>query len=306
MQTSYILEGPAEQAPASFTLFPFLPVELRLKIYTYSIPDSRLVPLILKTSHSFKDNSHGPNAAVSSTVIPPLLHVCHEARQIAREHYSLSFHHPGSQPRCPATVWWRNDGSDIALLGHNSLPSGHELEDPSDHFKKVLALLHHCSQHEPYNIFRIAIPQKIFHYTNPRSIISVSGLPDLSLREFWVNIITKLPSINEVLFVQESMEVLAPNPYNLLIVSPVAHQSERIKSKPTLFKRHVAKALSVVLKAYPLAHPPSWNVVGSETQEFEPPNRLNKIVGYYGGHCRVAKMTFASGKDIMWWGLYNS
>lgn len=306
MPTSYMLDGSAEQVSASFTLFPFLPVELRLKIYTYSIPNSRLVPLILKTSHSFKDNTLGPNNTISSTIIPPLLHVCHEARQIAREHYSLSFHQSGSQSRCSSTVWWRNDGSDIALLGPNLIPNSHDYEDPSDHFKKVLALLHHYSQHEPYNIFRIAIPQKIFHYSNPRSIISVSGLPDLSLREFWVNIITKLPGIKEVLFIQEGIEVLTPNPYNLLTVSSVANSSHCRNPIPTQFKKHVVQALSVVLNAYPFIDPPSWSVVGSEIQDFESPNRQNKIVGYYGGQCRVAKMTFTSGKDIMWWGLYQS
>ncbi|KAI0123857.1 hypothetical protein BJ170DRAFT_98963 [Xylariales sp. AK1849] len=103
-----------------FHLFPRLPTELRLRIWSCSLPDSRIVSI-----HCDAKPSPGPSAPfearthecsfTSSAVIPASLHVCRESRSEALREYQLSFgtlHQPGK-------VFF-NDSTDVLYFGARS------------------------------------------------------------------------------------------------------------------------------------------------------------------------------------------
>jgi hypothetical protein len=72
----------------SFTLFPHLPLELRLKIWRSTLPGPRNVGVKIR----FKDGRFGGWVARDCTPRPPMaLQVCHESREEARKYYVLSF-----------------------------------------------------------------------------------------------------------------------------------------------------------------------------------------------------------------------
>ncbi|KUJ22672.1 uncharacterized protein LY89DRAFT_307337 [Mollisia scopiformis] len=84
---------------ASFTLFPELPFELRLKIWQFSVPG----PRILGVGHEIQYKSFYGRLLPStiewrtSDPIPSLLHVCHESRKEALKLYQRSLGVPLKQ-----------------------------------------------------------------------------------------------------------------------------------------------------------------------------------------------------------------
>ncbi|KAF4624470.1 hypothetical protein G7Y89_g13701 [Cudoniella acicularis] len=87
-------------ATPSFTLFPLLPTELRLKIWEHvheNAPPQKLPFYLCKSDLDFlrlkrkacHNYPHIFAGAMSS--VPPLLHVSQEARSVALQHYSVGF-----------------------------------------------------------------------------------------------------------------------------------------------------------------------------------------------------------------------
>ncbi|CAL3964648.1 unnamed protein product [Diplocarpon coronariae] len=92
-------------APAShpslqhFHLFPHLPTEIRLKIYTLSLPNARLIPITYthapaRTSaqsptpqRPAREQAPRPHGLTSPTPLPSLLHTTHETRVHAQSFY---------------------------------------------------------------------------------------------------------------------------------------------------------------------------------------------------------------------------
>jgi hypothetical protein len=74
-----------------FHLFPKLPPELRRKIWHYGLPGPRVMSFdfVQRSRQSMPhfEANYGP---------PPLLHVCHESREVALESYELIFRSRGS------------------------------------------------------------------------------------------------------------------------------------------------------------------------------------------------------------------
>jgi hypothetical protein len=79
----------------TFTLFPKLPPELRLKICKLALPTSRVI--MIRTTYCKYWTPKGPKAQHShhcrdkSLAPPHLLHVNRECREVALEHYNLAF-----------------------------------------------------------------------------------------------------------------------------------------------------------------------------------------------------------------------
>jgi hypothetical protein len=88
-----------ETKPPSFTLFTGLPLELRLKIWSFIAPGPRTVSIKYK-GLSFYSIGKGFSAAAgwrSPEPIPVILHICRESRTEALKSYQLalgSYHHP--------------------------------------------------------------------------------------------------------------------------------------------------------------------------------------------------------------------
>lgn len=76
----------------AFTVFMSLPVELRLKIWKYLLPDPRILP-IHYNRRSFQ--------YTSDSAPPVLLHICPESRDFFLETYSLLT----LSPRHPSTIY---------------------------------------------------------------------------------------------------------------------------------------------------------------------------------------------------------
>jgi hypothetical protein len=69
----------------SFTIFPDLPKELRLKIWAEICSVERVLPILPGKGH-LAPRTH------KYLAVPPPLHVCAESRYIALQHYGLRFH----------------------------------------------------------------------------------------------------------------------------------------------------------------------------------------------------------------------
>ncbi|KAH8671822.1 hypothetical protein BGZ60DRAFT_405993 [Tricladium varicosporioides] len=85
--------------PTSFNFFPMLPTELRLKIYALHLSST---PPLLLPLHLCKSDldylrlkrpacQNYPHFFSRSLPAPPLLHVCHESREVALSWYSVGF-----------------------------------------------------------------------------------------------------------------------------------------------------------------------------------------------------------------------
>ncbi|KAK4443139.1 hypothetical protein QBC34DRAFT_417618 [Podospora aff. communis PSN243] len=68
-----------------FTVFPRLPTEVRLIIWSHACRTERIIPLLPGKGHLFP-------IVHPSLAIPPVLHACSESRAVALKHYDLSFH----------------------------------------------------------------------------------------------------------------------------------------------------------------------------------------------------------------------
>ncbi|KAE9381206.1 hypothetical protein N431DRAFT_424799 [Stipitochalara longipes BDJ] len=82
-----------EPQPRSFTLFPDLPVEIRLKIWSFIAPSPRTVSIKYK-GLSFNSIGKGFLAAAgwrSPDPVPIILHICQESRTEALKSYQLAF-----------------------------------------------------------------------------------------------------------------------------------------------------------------------------------------------------------------------
>jgi hypothetical protein len=92
--------SPTESEP-TFPPFPKLPIKLRLKIISYSLPGSQLVHLHFKKDDISYENG-AINLMISKAEFPVMLHVCKETRQEALKSYQLQF---GLGPN-PPTVYF--------------------------------------------------------------------------------------------------------------------------------------------------------------------------------------------------------
>jgi hypothetical protein len=75
-KTSYPTTLPAPEA--TFPPFPYLPIELQVKIWLASLPSSRIVEVSYSPSR---------NIYISNSPPPLALSVCHTSRQVAKSHY---------------------------------------------------------------------------------------------------------------------------------------------------------------------------------------------------------------------------
>lgn len=105
----------SNQPLQTFTLFPLLPTELRLKIWNLTIPGPRTVTIHYKTRPLKK---HQGNAFPSSRWISPdpnplPLQICHESRTIALKSYTAAF---GSHA-CPRKIYFDFERDTLSFGG---------------------------------------------------------------------------------------------------------------------------------------------------------------------------------------------
>lgn len=122
----YDQQGPrpaaaAAAAPATFTCFGDLPVELRLKIWEHLVQPRVVIAACLDEENA-ADKRAQLARRPSLPATPVLLHVCHEARAVALRRYERAFawRVPAmlARPRsAPARVWFDFSRDTLLLLG---------------------------------------------------------------------------------------------------------------------------------------------------------------------------------------------
>jgi hypothetical protein len=108
---------------STFTLFPTLPIELRLKIWRFTLPGPRNVGIKIR----FKDNGFGGWMSRPSTPPPPTaLQICHESRAEALKTYILSF----GTTAYPPTIYFNYEIDTLCFGdGPHALSLGKEREE---------------------------------------------------------------------------------------------------------------------------------------------------------------------------------
>jgi hypothetical protein len=173
--------------PMSFTLFPQLPAELRIKIWVLSLPDPRIVAL--NYSHAPFDPSYrtlrdqAMRGCTSPTAIPSILHTSREARHEALLFYNLSFNiHHGT-----AKIFF-NPAIDVLYFGPK--------EGYLDSFKQFADASSMIVKSELANVKRLAVHENLFSQSNEH--VSATRI-----KEFWEYVDRKFKNVEEVVILRE-------------------------------------------------------------------------------------------------------
>ncbi|KAI1810677.1 hypothetical protein GGS20DRAFT_162768 [Poronia punctata] len=121
------LHIPLAQKLVTFSLFPLLPPELQIEVLSYALSEPRTVVveppkgkqdrLCTSLDKALAQTSEDDEQTWRSTTqIPTLLHVNHQARSEALRYYSLSFGVGEARPRI-----YVNFGRDTVLFSHQTL-----------------------------------------------------------------------------------------------------------------------------------------------------------------------------------------
>ncbi|GJN66694.1 hypothetical protein PLICBS_000713 [Purpureocillium lilacinum] len=180
---------PATVNPNEFHLFTQLPPELRLKIWNFNLPNSRLVPIRCGSgSPSLREAPARPlgctTGCTSGAPIPVNLHVCAESRAEAFKSYSCAF----GFARGPGQVIFNPD-RDILFFGPRD---GYMAADSQFH-----TCMSMCDQGELACVRRVAISDALFwidetYRSMTAASLTVEVIKQLALR---------MPNLEQVYFV---------------------------------------------------------------------------------------------------------
>lgn len=235
-------------------LFPMLPPEIRIKIWTFSLPDPRIVE-VRCGSDSISNRGTpggvgGVTGCLSSAAIPVTLRVCRESRAEALRRYKCMFGFAGR----PGRVYFDSD-RDVLYFG----PKGTGLMGPHAQFRTVFAL---C-EGDLARVRRIAVDEAVLGPT--------VGLPaGYSERERFAAtaravyqllalVVSHLAELEELIFVSGAGAVqrrlFSPrDDWPLCEPSP-----ESVRNSKSLLGA-VGLALQDMARAAPRWRRPAWNV----------------------------------------------
>lgn len=220
-------------------LFSRLPTELRLKIWNFNLPRSRLVPIRCGSdSLSCSDPCPGAlswtSGCTSTARIPASLHACAESRAEALKQYKLKF----GFARGPGQVFF-NPETDILYFGPRS---GYMAADSQFHTYMSM-----CDPAELATVRRIAINDALFWIDNTYRSMTAASLTVELLRR----IQSRMPGLQEIIFVPREDEVFEG--YGAAYIDPsmvhvrMAHQ--------------IQTAITTLCEQTPHWTPPLWRIV---------------------------------------------
>jgi hypothetical protein len=206
----------------TFSLFAYLPTELRLKIYQTSLSSPRVVPLhFLSPTTDPRRHSHlSHHGCTSAAPIPALLHVSRESRALAQEYYALSFNLHGCSDLLPPKIWFSHGkpsyNNDILYFG----PQAGYLA-AFKHFITAMAVL---DPSELLKVRKLAVHEDLFVQVrrergpfewNPYASRSKDALIDRCIHDFWEQVRRKFKNVQEVLIIGPGMEdaILSTQPH---------------------------------------------------------------------------------------------
>ncbi|KAJ2896612.1 uncharacterized protein MKZ38_005402 [Zalerion maritima] len=182
-----LLPSGSSPEPAVFHFFSQLPPELRLKVWQYSQPRGRAVPVHLDNSPLYERQCYpgrSSRGCVSPAQIPSNLHVSHEARSESLKRYALSF----GLCQGPGQIFF-NPEEDILYFG--------ECEDQWETESQFRLFTTMVDPEELELVQRAAINDAIF-WSEPEYISSIAARLTVDIID---TIRTKLPNLKELIFV---------------------------------------------------------------------------------------------------------
>ena len=216
--------------------FSQLPPELRLRIWQYSLPRGRVVPIRFESRSEDEirfSSRQLPSGCLSSAQIPPNLHVCHEARSEAVRHYDLSFGVCGGEGQV-----FFNPLDDILYFGSRDGYMATESQ-----FRLFVQMV---PEEDLALVRRLAINDSIF-WPQPEYISSIASGLTVELLEL---ILTKLPSLEELIFIPKDENPVYSGETTL--VEPAV---------PDLRLLHqIHEGMQIVIQRHPSWRAPNWSV----------------------------------------------
>lgn len=220
-------------------LFSRLPTELRLKIWNYNLPQTRLVPIqcgsnwpsSLEPSQSRLSFNTG---CTSPAVIPANLHVCAESRTEALKHYQLEF----GFARGPGQVFF-NPTRDVMYFGPRD---GYMAADSQ--FNTCMSM---CDPDQLATVRRIAINDALFWVDTTYRSMTASSLTVELLRRLQ----SRMPGLEEIIFVprdEESLDSMWSDYLEpTMVYVRMAHQ--------------IQTAVATLCEQTPHWKPPRWSIL---------------------------------------------
>lgn len=215
-------------------LFPLLPPELRLRVWSLNLPSCRLVPLRCGTpSPSLHESpTRGWPCATGCTTdapIPVNLHVCAESRREALKTYGRAF----GFARGPVHVVFSPD-SDILWFG------------PRDGYMAASAQFHTCmsmcDQAELARVRRVAISDSLFWVDGTYASMTAARLTMGVIME----LATRAPALERIIFVSRAED-----------------EGDRLPAAMELMSRQIQMALAAICQQLPLWRLPPWQIVST-------------------------------------------
>ncbi|KAI5459990.1 hypothetical protein BGZ63DRAFT_425939 [Mariannaea sp. PMI_226] len=231
--------SPLSSDTPPFHFFSRLPIELRLKIWNYNLPQTRLVPVRCGADWSCLPDSLEAGASLStgctsSAIIPANLHVCTESRAAALKYYQLQF----GFARGPGQVFF-NPVHDILYFGPRD---GYMMADSQFH-----TCMSMCDPNELAAVRRVAINDGLFWIDSTYRSMTASRMTVELLRRLQA----RLPGLEEIIFVpreEESLDNLWPECVEpTMVYVRIAHQ--------------IQTALATLCEHTPDWTPPDWKIL---------------------------------------------
>ncbi|KAF4971689.1 hypothetical protein FSARC_1567 [Fusarium sarcochroum] len=224
--------APPSPAPNTFHDFCKLPAELRLKIWNYNLPQTRLVSVQCGSSWPGCADSLSWTGCTSSATIPANLHACAESRGETLKHYGLGF----GFARGPGQVFFDPD-HDILYFGPRD---GYMAADSQ--FQTCMSM---CDPEELAIVRRLAINDALFWVdTTYRSMTAASLTVELLRR-----IQARMPGLEEIIFVPRAEE----SPDSVCYVEPTMVYVR--------MARQIQTALATLCEQTPDWTPPCWRIL---------------------------------------------
>jgi 2EXR family len=237
-------------------LFATLPPELRLRIWSLSLPPPRIVTIRCGSNSILEQDAHPPpppSGCVSTARIPVNLHTCHESRAEALRTYQLSF----GMYRGPGQIFFdfRQD------VFYFSARDGFMASDSQ--FTTAMML---CNQDDLARVQRVAINDALFWISDMYDSMSAATATVRAIDQLRM----RMPALRELIFVPREQNPIYSN--ETVFVEPAIEQMR--------MQRQIQAAMEAVKEEHPEWSPPTWRIM--TLSAVPDPTMHNRIVlGYH-------------------------
>ncbi|KAK2728776.1 hypothetical protein CKAH01_02826 [Colletotrichum kahawae] len=229
-----------------FHLFPYLPAELRLKIWNFNLPPPRIVPIQCGAkSLSFAPDVHqaaqrrpSTSGCISYASIPVNLHVCHESRVEAMKSYRLSF----GMTRNPGQIFF-DRSRDVLYFGARDGYMASEAQ-----FMTVMAL---CDPTDLAEVRHLAVNDSLFWIDSVYyQSMSAANLTVEVLKQ----VRARMPRLESLVFIPRDENPVYDDQVELVEAN---RQSELVQ----IMSLQMEAGMKAVAEMFPDWRPPSWRIM---------------------------------------------